>query len=91
MVTPADSLPPAPTHRLARQIRVVRTARDPATRVYIDGELLPYIMVGDDVSVRTPHGAPGVVTLSLTAESVLVEDRYLDGAGDALGLDHTHE
>ena len=91
MVTPADSLPPAPTHRLAREIKVTRDPDDPSVRVFIDGELLPYFLAGEGVKVEPSFGQPGKVTFSLTAESIVVEDRYLTGAAERLGLDHTHE
>lgn len=91
MSTPADSLPPAPTHRLAREIKVVRDPDDPSVRVYIDGELVPFFLSGEGIKVEPSFGQPGRVTFSLTAETILVEDRYLLGASDRLRLDHTHE
>lgn len=82
---------PTPTHRLARHIEVRRDKGDPSVRVYIDGELVPFFLTGDGVKVEPRFGQPGSVTLTLVAERITVEDEYLLGQGDDLGLDHDHD
>jgi hypothetical protein len=80
----------SPTHRLARHIEVKRDKGDPSVRVYIDGDLVPFFATGDGIKVEAPFGRPGAVTITLTAEKITVDDQYLVGQGEELGLDHDH-
>ena len=79
------------SHRLARHIEVQRDPRNGSVRVLIDGELFPYFLTGDGVQVKPKFGQPGEVTLTLVAERISLDDRFLEGSAEALGLDHDHE
>jgi hypothetical protein len=75
---------------MARHIEVLREPRNGSIRVYIDGELFPYFLTGDGIKVEPRFGEPGEVTLTLVAEHITVDDRYLLGAAELVGLDHDH-
>lgn len=84
------SVSPPVSQRLARHIEVKRDAHDPSVHVYIDGERVPYFFTGEGVTVEAPFGQPAKVTFTLTAERISVDDQYLLGQADELGLDHEH-
>ena len=76
-----------PQPRLARNITVRREANDPAARVFIDGEELPWF-TAKGIHPAVEFGESPQVTLTLLAETVTVADQFLYGASDQLVHDH---
>jgi len=73
-----------PPHRMARELKIVRTGPGKAASLYIDGELFPYF-TSDGYGVHPRRNELPQVNFTMVAERVIVIDQMEEAGGEDPG------